>query len=118
MYTKFRADNPCVEALAEEMAVGFKSVVAVVECAFVDVHANERVGGLRVEIARELHCVGQGFFTMFQSVLDALAERLRYGRDQLRAQGSADCIPPQRKRQTGDLLPPFAEIDDPMQARL
>ena len=55
------------------------AVFAVVQRALVHVHADEAVCQLRVEVARELHGVGQRLFAMIQSVLDAVAERLGHG---------------------------------------
>ncbi len=53
---------------------------------------------------------------MIESILDAVAQSLRDRRHELRAERTTDGIAAERKRQSGNLLPPFAEIDDPVQA--
>src|SRR6266567_4918174 len=90
----------------------FPAVIAVVEGTLVDVHADEFVGKLRVEIAGELHGIGQRFFAMIDGVLNTVAQSLRHTGDRLRTEGATDRIPAQRQWQTGYFLPPLTQIDN------
>ena len=71
-----------------------------------------------IEIAGELHGVGQRFFAMIDGVLDALAQRLGDTGHRFRAKRATDGVSSERQRQSGDFLPPAAEIDDAVQSRL
>ena len=67
-------NDAAVVAHFQELADGFAAVFAVVQCALVDVHADEAVGQSRVEIASELHGVVEGGFAVIEGVLDRVAE--------------------------------------------
>ena len=62
-------------AHVEQTADGLTSFRAVVEGAIIHIHADKLVGELRIEVAGKLHGVGQRFITMFERVLNALAQR-------------------------------------------
>src|SRR5215469_13202516 len=100
----------------EQTADGLASVGTVVEAPFVDVHADELVGRRGIEVTGELHRVGQRFFAVLQTVLNALPQSLRYGGHQLWTKRAPDTVASKRKRQACHFLPPLAEIDDAMQA--
>ena len=114
----FGTDDAGLVAHVEQAADGFAAVGAVVEGAFVHVHADELVGRLRVEIAGKLHGVSQRFFTMIEAVLDAFAESRGDGSHQLGSEGAANGVAAERKRKAGHLSPPLAEIDHAVEARL
>src|SRR5437667_9158049 len=59
----------------KQTAYGFTAIRSVVESTLVHVHANKLVGQLGIEVAGELHGVGESFITMVESVLNAFAER-------------------------------------------
>ena len=60
----------------EQQAYGFASVIAIIQGTLVDIHANEFIGLLGVEVAGELHGVSQSFFAMIDAVLNTLAQRV------------------------------------------
>ena len=70
----------------QQAAHGFASIRAIVQGALVDVHADKLVGELGIDIARELHGVGQGFVAMVERVLNAVPQGPGYFRGQLRSQ--------------------------------
>jgi hypothetical protein len=70
----FHGDDTAIVAHVEELFDGFAAVVAVVESALVDVHADEAVGHGGVEIASELHGVFEGSFAVVKGVLDTVAQ--------------------------------------------
>ena len=69
----FLRDDSRLVAHVQQAADGFSSVGAVIEGALVDVHTDEFVREWGVEVASELHGVGERFFAMVERVLDALA---------------------------------------------
>src|SRR5690349_24964561 len=73
----------------EQAPDGFAAILAVIECALVYIHADEPVGGRRVEVAGKLHGIGKSFFAMLQRVLDAVAKSVGDGRHQVCAQAAA-----------------------------
>ena len=73
IHSGFLGNDSCFVAHVEQAAYRFSSIGAVVEGALVHVHADEFVGELGVEVAGELHGVGQGFFAVIEGVLNALA---------------------------------------------
>src|SRR3954462_12192612 len=94
------------------------AVFAIVERAPVHVHANEAVGELMVEIARELHSILERLLAMIQRVLNALPHRCSDLRHQLWTERALDSISPQRQWQPGFAVPPFAKVEDLLHARL
>jgi len=92
IYPGFVGDYSGFVAHVEEASDGLAAIGAVIQGALVDVHSYERVSGLRVEVAGELHGVGQAFFAVIQGVLDAFTKGLRYGRDELGTESAADSI--------------------------
>src|SRR5258708_2562030 len=54
-----RRNNSCLVSHIEQPPHGFAAVVPIVEGALVDVHANEFVGELGIEIASKLHRIGE-----------------------------------------------------------
>src|SRR5208282_2624846 len=110
LYARRRGNDPRLVPHVEEPADGFAAVVAVVERAFVDVHADEFVGELGIEIAGKLHGIGERFFAMIDGVLNALAQRLGDAGHRFAAERAPDGVSAERQRQAGDFLPPPAEI--------
>ena len=89
-------NDAAIVAHIEQLADGFAAVFAVVERALVDVHADEVVGERGVEIAGELHGVGEGFFAMIERVLDAVAQGVGGGQQRLCAERAADGVAAER----------------------
>src|SRR5580765_5414669 len=87
---RFRADDAGFVAHVEQASDGFAAVGSVVEGAFVHVHADECIGGLRVEIAGELHGISQRFFAVIEAILNALAESSGNDGHELRPHCSED----------------------------
>src|SRR4051812_34619975 len=67
LHTRRHWNDPRFVAHIQEPPDGFPAVVAVVESALVDVHADEFVGELSIEVAGELHGVGESFFAVVES---------------------------------------------------
>src|SRR5260370_41948241 len=67
-------NDAAVEAHVQKPLDGISAVWTVVERALVDVHSDEAVGQRRVEVASELHGVGQGLFAVVEGVLDTVAQ--------------------------------------------
>src|ERR1700751_991662 len=111
-------DDSALVAEREEFADGFASVVAVVQGALVDVHSDEFVGEDRIEVAGELHGVFECFVAVFETVLDAVAQSVRDGEHEVFAEGAADGVASERKRQAGLFAPPLTEVDDFVQAAM
>src|SRR5260370_42158705 len=89
-------NNPRVVPHFEQPPNRFTAVVSVVESTFVDVHTNELIGELGIEIAGKLHGVAERFFAMIDCVLDALAQRLFYTGHRFRPERTADWVFAQR----------------------
>src|SRR6267378_856567 len=96
----------------------FPAVIPVVEGSLVDVHADEFVGELGIEVAGELHGIGECFVAMINCILDAVAQRLGNAGNRLGAKRSANRVSAERQGQAGYFLPPLAQIDDALQSRL
>jgi len=77
----FVGNDSALVAHIEELADGFAAVVAVVDGAVVDVHADEAVGHRGVEIAGELHSILESLFAVIEGMLDAVAQGI--GGDEL-----------------------------------
>ena len=108
---------PACVAHLQQLDDGFAAILAVIERALVDVHADELVGHLRIEIAGKLHGVLQRFLAIVQSVLNAVAQSRAAGVHQLRAQLAANGVAAQRQRQTGLIAPPLAHVQNAVQSR-
>ena len=93
----------------------FAAIRSIIQSSLVHIHANEFVGKLRIEIAGELHGIGERFLSMVESILDAVTKSSCDICHQLRTEAAADRISSQRQRQPGDLLPPPAQIDNALQ---
>ena len=67
-------DDAALITHGEDLADGFAAVIAIVQCALVDVHADEAVGEIGIEVARELHGVLECGFAVVHGMLDAGAQ--------------------------------------------
>lgn len=102
----------------DELLNGLAAAFAVAEGPFVDVHADELIGDVRFHVARKLHGVLERVLAMLKAVLDALADGLGNEAAKRKAERLADGVAAERERKTGLLLPPDAEIQDFVQAKL
>src|SRR6266404_8061701 len=109
-------NNPRVVPHFEEPSHRFATVISIVERTFVYVHADKLIGELGIEIAGKLHGVAERFFAMINGILDALAQRLGDAGHRFWTERAPDGISAERQRQSGNFLPPPAEIDDAMQS--
>src|SRR3974390_25803 len=109
-------NNTALVSRVEQLSDGLAAVLTVIQGPLVDVHSDELVGLLYVQIAGELHGILQRFFAVVESVLDAIAQCVAAGQDQLRSQVALDGVSTQRKRQTGLVAPPLAHVDNAVQA--
>ena len=75
----FVRDDAALEAHLQQLADGFAAVFAVVQGALVDVHADKLVGERGVEVAGELHGVGERLLAVGEGVLDAVTQGIRRG---------------------------------------
>ena len=50
------------------------TIIAIVQGALIDVHADEAVGEVWIQVARELHGILQGGLAVFHSVLNAVSK--------------------------------------------
>src|SRR5216683_3114518 len=90
-------NDAALEAEIEELFDGDSAVLSVVERTLVDVHADEAVGEGGVEIAGELHGVGESFVAVIERVLDAVTQRIGGGQQRLRAERAADGVASERE---------------------
>ena len=88
------------------------AVISEVEGALVDVHSDEAIGHVGVEIAGELHGVGERFVAVIEGVLDAVAECVGGGEEGLGPEGTTDGITAEWQGQAGLLVPPLAEVEE------
>src|SRR3974377_268678 len=116
IHRRLVGNNTALVSRVEQPGDGLAAVLAVVEGALVDVHSDELVGLLYIQIAGELHGILQRFFAVVESVLDAVAERVAAGQDQLSSQVALDGVSTQGERQTGLVAPPLAHVDNAVQA--
>ena len=105
-------NDAAVEAHVEEFLDGFSAVLAVVERALVDVHADEAVGEGGIEVASKLHGVGEGLFAVVEGVLDAVAQRVGCREQGFGAQRAADGVAAEGKRKAGLFAPPLTEVEE------
>src|ERR1700733_14593822 len=112
VYVGAVGDDAAIVAHGEQLANGVLAVFAVVEGALVDVHTDEAVGQGGVEIAGELHGVGQGLFAIVERVRDAVAQGGGGGGEGLRAEGAADGVAAEGEGKTGLFAPPLAEVEE------
>src|ERR1700733_7393843 len=112
VYVGAVGDDAAIVAHGEQLANGVLAVFAVVEGALVDVHTDEAVGQGGVEIAGELHGVGQGLFAIVERVLDAVAQGVGGGEEGFRAEGAADGVAAEGEGKTGLFAPPLAEVEE------
>src|SRR6202789_911921 len=110
IYARFRSNNPRLVPHIKQSHNSLASFRTVVERTLVHVHANKPVGSLRVEIAGELHRIGQCFFSVVERILNAVTQRAVDRGNQLRPKRAADGVASQRQRQARHLLPPSPEI--------
>src|SRR5580698_276225 len=104
-------NDATIVAHIEKLTDGFAAVRTVVEGALIDIHAHETVGEGGVEVASELHGVGEGLFAVIEGVLDAVAESVGRAGESFRTEGAADRVATQREGKTGLVAPPLAEIE-------
>jgi len=81
LYAGFVGDDAALVAHVEEFADSFAAVVAVIDGAVIDVHADEAVGHGGVKVAGKLHGVFEGLLAVIESVPDAVAQSV--GGDEL-----------------------------------
>ena len=85
-------DDASLEAHVQQLADGFLTVLAVIEGSFVDVHSDESVCHGRIQVASELHGVGECFIAVVKCMLNAAAESIRGGQKSFCAQRAADRV--------------------------
>jgi hypothetical protein len=105
-------------AHVEQLLDGNPAVVAVVDGALVDVHADEAIGERGVQVAGELHGVLERCFAVVERVLDAVAQGVGGDELDLRTERAADGVAAKREGKAGLLVPPYAEVDDLLEAVL
>jgi hypothetical protein len=93
------------------------AVIPVVQGAIIYVHADEFIGELGIEVARKLHRISERFLAMINGVLDTLAQRLGNTSHGFMAERSSNGVSAERKRESGNFLPPPAEIDNAVESR-
>src|ERR1019366_756442 len=77
----------------------------------VDVHPYELVGERRLEIAGELHGVGERLLAVIEGMLNAVAQRIGGDPHGLFAESAANGVAAERQRQIRLLAPPRAKIE-------
>jgi hypothetical protein len=105
-------NDAAIVAHLEKLVDGFAAVGTVVERALVDVHADEPVGEGRIEVPGELHGIGEGLFTIVQSVLDAIAECVGCAGERFRAKRAANGVAAEGEGKASLLAPPLAEVEE------
>src|ERR1700720_2082646 len=73
LHVRCLRNNPCLVPHVEQPLHRFPAVLAIVEGALVNVHADKFIRELSIEIAGELHSIAERFFAMIDGVLDTLA---------------------------------------------
>ncbi len=94
------------------------ALFTVPERPLIHIHADKLVGQFRVHLACELHGVIQGFFAVFQSVSNAVADGFRDLAPELWSKHASNRIPTEWKRQSRLFLPPDAKINHAVQSFL
>src|SRR5436853_565896 len=118
---KFHGDGlgqePGPRGVAEQTVHGRAAALAVIEREIVHVHAHKAIGFRAIESAAEAHRIADGLAAMLQTERDAVVQQQRQRRDVPRAEVAPDDVAAERKRQPARAIaPPFAEIDDLLQA--
>ena len=103
-------------AALEEGGDGLAAAGAVVERPVVDVHSDEAVGEVAVEVAAELEGVVNGFGAMVEAVLDGLLDDVGDFLHGGLAEVFADAVAAEREGEVGLPGPPEAEVEDEVQA--
>ncbi len=85
-------NNAALEAQFEQFANGLAAVVAVVQGALIDVHADEAVASEVSRSRGELHGILQRFFAVIERMLDAVAQGIGRGQQSISAKRTADGI--------------------------
>src|ERR1700737_5229319 len=85
---------------------------------FVDVHADEFVGQIRVHFASKLHGIVQGLFRVLECVADALLDDASDAAANLRPERASYAITSKRQRQSGLRQPPMSQIHYAMQPEM
>src|SRR2546425_2621005 len=111
-------NDPRLVSHVEQTAHGFAAIRPIVESTLVHIHTYKFVGELGVEVASELHGIGQSLITVVERVSDTLPQSNRNPGHHLRPETSAYCISSQRQRQAGHSQPPLAQIYNAMQPAL
>ena len=109
-------DDAALVAQGEELADGLAAVGTVVEGAVVDIHADEAVGQARVQVAGKLHGVVEGLLAVVEGVLDAVADGFGDDAHGVCAERAADGVAAQREHEAGGLAPPYAQVEDLVEA--
>src|ERR1700683_2793063 len=118
VHPRFRPNDSSLVPHIKEPHHRLAPIRTVIERSLVHVHPDKAVSSLRIKIAGKLHRVGQSLFAMLERILNAVAQRTVYGRNQLRAQRAANRVPSQRQRQARHFLPPFPQVNNAVQSRL
>src|ERR1700686_3780008 len=111
-------NNPRVVSHFEQTSPPFAAVVSVIQSTFIDVHTDKLIGKLGIEIAGKLHRVAERLFAMINGVLDALAQRLSDAGHRFPPERAPYGVSSKRQRQSGNFLPPPAEIADTVETGL
>src|SRR3954464_8079356 len=98
--SRLAGDDSSLVSHIQQAAYCLATFRSVVQRAFVHVHPDELIGQLRIDVARELHGVGQGLFTMVERVLNAVTQGSRNFGRQLRPQATPYGISPQWQGKT------------------
>src|ERR1700744_3594368 len=109
-------NDAALVAHVEELANRRAAVVAIVDGPLVHIHADEAVGEIGIEVARELHRVLQRSFAMIPRVLNALPQRVCGDELNIATQRTADGVATERQRKPGLLEPPDTQVKDLRQA--
>src|SRR5437588_86300 len=109
-------DYARLDAFLEEKSNGLTSTLAVVERPVVDVHADECVSLLAIEVARVAHCVVERVLAVVEAVGDALAQMAGDLPLDITRHVLADDVASKWKRQAGLLQPPGTHVGDEMQS--
>ena len=116
VYVGLTGDDAALVAHGEYLADSFAAIVAVVQGALVDVHADEAVGEVGIEVAGELHGIFQRGLAVVHGMLNAGAQSVGGDALHLSAERAADSVASKRQRQAGLLMPPYAKVEDLLQA--
>jgi len=104
-------NDASLESHIQQLADGFAAIFSVVQRALVDVHAHKLIGQRGVQVASELHGVGERLLAVVQGMLDAAAQRARGDPHGLFSQGTPNGIAAQGERKLRLLAPPLTKIE-------